>query len=144
MADMPRAHGYSPRGRPCHGAQDWHARGRVNVPGAWLAGVLLSIGLTTNHVDADLFGLWPERDQMPKLPAASVLVMANACFHRRADTPKSIASNGHVLEYLPPYSPDRNKIEQKWVHAKAKRRKTGSFCQRAVSEANLSPQAIIA
>lgn len=34
-----------------------------------------------------------------------------------------ITANGHILEYLPTYSPDLNPIEHKWAEAKAIRRK---------------------
>ena len=29
--DMPRKHGYSKKGTPCYGTQDWQAKERVNV-----------------------------------------------------------------------------------------------------------------
>lgn len=34
-----------------------------------------------------------------------------------------IEKAGHILEYLPPYSPDLNPIEPKWAQAKSRRRK---------------------
>ncbi len=97
----------------------------MNAIGARLAGVLLSVGLTTGNVDADIFNLWLEHDLIPKLPAGAVLVMDNTTFHRRADTIALITRAGHRLEYLPAYSPDLNPIEHKWAQAKAWRRKTG-------------------
>ena len=123
--DMPRLHGYASRGRRCPGLHDWHARGRINVIGAFLAGILLSVGLTTSNVDADIFNLWLEQDLLPKLPPGAVLVLDNASFHKRADTESLITGAGHILEYLPPYSPDLNRIEPVWAIAKATRRKTG-------------------
>lgn len=122
---MPRTHGYSARGHRCPGTHDWHARGRTNVLGALLAGALLTIGLTSANVDADIFNLWIERSLIPKLPPAAVVVMDNATFHRRSDTRIKIENAGHTLEYFPPYSPDLNPIEPKWAQAKAIRRKTG-------------------
>lgn len=122
---MPRTHGYSPRGRRCSGKHDWHARGRTNVLGALLSGVLLTVGLTCANVDADLFNLWIEHSLMPKLPPAAVVVMDNATFHTGSDTRTMIENAGHTLVYLPPYSPDLNPIEPKWAQAKAIRRKTG-------------------
>ena len=83
--------------------------------GALIASVLISTGLTTSNVGAELFSLWLEHDLIPKLPAASVLVMDLATFHQRADTSNIVATNGHLREYLPPYSPALNKIEQKWA-----------------------------
>jgi len=122
---MPRTHGYAPKGHRCFGTHDWHAKGRVNVIGALLAGVLLSVGLTEANVDADMFNLWLVQDLLPKLPPKSVLVMDNATFHRRSDTKAAIAEAEHTLEYLPAYSPELNDIEHKWAEAKSYRRKTG-------------------
>ena len=45
--------------------------------------------------------------------------MDNATFHKRQDTQEMIEKEGFILEYLPPYSPDLNPIEQKWAQAKA-------------------------
>ena len=123
--DQPRTHGYAPRGQQCFGTCDWNARGRVNVIGALLAGVLLSAGLTHANIDADIFNLWLKGDLLPKLPPASVLVMDRATFHRREDTKAAIKAAGHTLEYLPAYSPDLNGIEHTWAQAKSHRRKTG-------------------
>jgi len=133
---MPRRHGYAPRGQRCFGTQDWHVRGRINVIGALLGKVLPSIGLTTANVDADLFNMWLEQDLIPKLPAKSVLVMDNATFHKRADTRERIEAAGHTLEYLPPYSPDLNPIEQRWAQAKAVRRRTGRTTEQIFANQN--------
>ena len=43
--DMPRTHGYALKGKRCYGRQDWGAKGRTNVIGALLRGVLLTINL---------------------------------------------------------------------------------------------------
>jgi transposase len=59
---------------------------------------------------------------MPKLPKNSVIVMDNASFHKRLDIQQAILEAGHILEYLPPYSPDLNPIEHKWAQAKAIRK----------------------
>ena len=108
---MPRTHGYSAKGKRCFGLQDWNARGRVNVIGALLSGVLLSVGLTDANVDADIFHLWATEDLLPKLPDPSVLVLDNATFHKRQDTRRALERAGHTLLFLPPYSPDLNDIE---------------------------------
>ena len=122
---MPRTHGYAPRGKRYFGRRDCNAKGRINVIGALMAAALISAGLSTSNVDADMFNLWLRQDLIPKLPYAWVIVMDNATFHKRSDTNTMIASAGHTLEYLPPYSPDLNPIEHKWAQAKAIRRKTG-------------------
>ena len=49
--------------------------------------------------------------------------MDNAAFHKGKAMQQQIKAAGHILEYLPPYSPDLNPIEHKWAQAKSKRRK---------------------
>ena len=49
--------------------------------------------------------------------------MDNAAFHKRQDIQEAIKAAGHLLEYMPVYSPDLNPIEHKWAQAKALRRK---------------------
>ena len=56
---------------------------------------------------------------IPKLPAASVLVMDRATFHRRSDTKDAIKAAGRSLEYLPAYSPELNDIGHRWAQAKS-------------------------
>ena len=121
--DMPRTHGYAIKGKRCFGTHDWQARGRINVIGALLGTVLLTVGLFTGNINSDLFNRWLVDNLIPKLPPASVLVMDNATFHKRSDTKKSIKQAGHFLEYLPSYSPDYNPIEKKWAQAKATKRR---------------------
>ena len=48
--------------------------------------------------------------------------MDNASFHKRSDIKQAILAAGHILEYLPPYSPDLNPIEHKWAQSKAIRK----------------------
>ena len=60
------------------------------------------------------------------VPPGSVIVLDNATFHKRQDTQTMIAHAGHILEYLPPYSPDLNPIEHKSAQAKTIKRKTGT------------------
>ncbi|MDR2887480.1 MAG: transposase [Bacteroidales bacterium] len=56
-------------------------------------------------------------------PDRSVIVMANAAFHQKADRLKAIWTKGHSVSFLPPYSPDLNPIEKKWAQAKNIRKK---------------------
>jgi len=120
---MPRTHGYALVGKRCHGAQDWYARGRTNAIGALIDKALLTVGLFTTNVNADVFTAWLTQDLIPKLPDNAVRVMDNATFHKRSDTLKAIHDARHTALFLPPYSPDLNPIEQKWAQAKALRRK---------------------
>ncbi len=92
-------------------AFDWQAKGRTNVIGGVLGGILLGIGLFDFNVNATVFHGWVVQCLLPALPSNSVVVMDNASFHKRQDIQEAITQAGHILEYLPSYSPDLNPIE---------------------------------
>jgi transposase len=121
--DSPRTHGYIQRGKRCYAQKDWHAKGRLNAIGAIIGFAFLTVCLFDCNIDSDVFHAWLTRDLLPKTPEGSVIVMDNAAFHKRNDTIKAIEGAGHILEFLPPYSPDLNPIEHKWSQSKSIRRK---------------------
>lgn len=49
--------------------------------------------------------------------------MDNAAFHKSSKMKEQIKNARHIIEYLPPYCPELNPIEHKWVQAKSTRRK---------------------
>lgn len=73
-------------------------------------------------INTATFEAWLEQDLLPKLNHQTIIVMDNAAFHKALSTQELIHKAGHILEYLPPYSPDFNPIEHKWAQAKAIRR----------------------
>ena len=75
------------------------------------------------NINTAIFNSWVEQDLIPKLPNNSVVVTDNASFHKSPHLKTMIEKAGHILEYLPPYSPDLNPIEPKWAQAKSRRRK---------------------
>ncbi len=119
----PRSHGYALKGQRCYGTQDWGAKGRVNAIGALLGKTLLTVSLFKANINTEIFDAWVKKDLIPKLPPKSVVIMDNAAFHKSMAMKQALEKAGHTLEYLPPYSPDLNPIEQKWAQAKAYRRK---------------------
>jgi hypothetical protein len=122
---MPRTHGYALRGDRCYGTHDWGAKGRTNVIGALLDGVLLTVSMFNSTINTEIYTAWVKKDLIPKLPPQSIIVMDNATFHKGSDMRNAIENAGHILLYLPPYSPDLNPIEKKWGQAKALRRRIG-------------------
>lgn len=121
---MPRTYGYSAKGTRCYGSHDWGAKGRTNVIGAVIGKDLFVADLFHTNINTTIFSNWVEKCLIPKIPNNSVIVMDNASFHKGAAMKKSIEEAGHVLIYLPPYSPDLNPIEHKWAEKKAERRRT--------------------
>ena len=116
--DMPRAYGYSVKGKIAHGIHDWNVKRRTNAIGALLGASLIAVTLFDCTINTDIFYAWCKQLLIPVLPANSVIVMDNASFHKREDIYKLIADAGHQLEFLPPYSPDLNPIENKWANVK--------------------------
>ena len=121
--DMPRTHGYSRTGERCYGTHDWNAKGRKNVIAGLCGKSLLGCGIVEGNVDASVFNTWIDKMLIPDLPENSVVVMDNAAFHKSQKTRELIENHGHIIEFLPPYSPDLNPIEHKWAQAKSIRKK---------------------
>lgn len=55
-----------------------------------------------------------------KFPKGSVFVFDNARAHHSYEFLDLIQEAGFMVEFLPPYSPDLNPIEQLWGNIKAK------------------------
>jgi transposase len=115
---MPRTHGYSIKGSRCYGTKDWGAKGRTNVIGGLINNKLLTVALTDSNINSNIFITWLRNDLIPLLPPNAIIVMDNASFHLNSDVRTYIEQAGHILEYLPTYSPDLNPIEHKWAQAK--------------------------
>ena len=62
----------------------------------------------------DLFEIWLSECLLPQLPLGSVIVLDNASFHKGQSIEEIVSEAGCELWYLPPYSPDLNKIERWW------------------------------
>ncbi len=65
-----------------------------------------------------LIEIWVEQMLVPALKPGQVVVMDNASFHKSARIQQLIEQAGCELLFLPPYSPDLNKIEKFWARLK--------------------------
>ena len=65
-------------------------------------------------MDSLLFESWFQSMLMPSIPANSVIVMDNASFHRKSRLIPIAEEQGHMILFLPPYSPELNLIEKFW------------------------------
>jgi len=73
----------------------------------------------------DIFVAYVQQQLVPTLRPGDVVVMDNLSSHKRAAVRTAIEAAGCRLEYLPPYSPDLNPIEQAFAKLKALLRKAG-------------------
>jgi putative transposase len=58
---------------------------------------------------------------IPELNPNSTLILDNAPFHRKNDVYQIAQDAGHSVLFLPPYSPDFNRIEQDFAIIKKRR-----------------------
>ena len=66
---------------------------------------------------------WIRHFLLPNLNTSTVIVMDNATFHKNTETLEMITDAGYIIEFIPPYSPDLNPIENKWSEKKVYIRK---------------------
>ena len=88
-------------------------------------------GPTTREV----FESYLERLLAPSLCPGKVVVMDNLSSHRGGKVRELIEGKGCELLYLPPYSPDLNRIEEAFAKLKALLRKAGARTREALIEA---------
>ncbi|ANV84682.1 hypothetical protein AWQ21_09970 [Picosynechococcus sp. PCC 7003] len=67
--------------------------------------------LVTGSVNAICFETWLSHWLMPQLKENSILVTDNAPIHRKSRIRELADQKGHIVKFLPKYSPDFNKIE---------------------------------
>lgn len=69
-------------------------------------------------VDGELFLAWVKQGLVPVLQPGDVVILDNLSTHKVAGVQAAIEAAGARLEYLPPYSPDFNPIENMWSKVK--------------------------
>jgi len=74
-------------------------------------------------MDSKLFEAWFESRLLPALEVNMYIVMDNAAFHRKRKLIPLAQKAGVHLVFLPPYSPNLNKIELFWAWLKRHLRK---------------------
>lgn len=111
--------------------QAWGPRGeRVvdDVPvGRWetysVIAALREEGVTAPMVlrgamDTESMRAWVRTQLAPSLRRGDIVVLDNVSFHSDEEIAELIARRGARLEFLPPYSPDLNPIEEAWGKVK--------------------------
>ena len=76
---------------------------------------LLALVLFKGSTNALWFNQWLAEYLIPELKPNSTLILLildNAPFHRKDDVFRLAKQTGHKVLFLPPYSPDFNRIEQ--------------------------------
>jgi transposase len=116
-------YGWKERGQRFHAIKSGRREGRVNMMAALCNQNLIAPFTVEGACNRTLFEMWLETCLLPVLEPGQVVVMDNATFHKGGRIEQLIQDAGCKLLYLPPYSPDFNKIEQCWSWLKSRIRK---------------------
>lgn len=106
-------YGWAKRGRRIYGERQGRRCKRENL----VAGrrkyrkELIAPMLFEGSLDAVTFEKWLELYLLPALTRVSVLIMDNAPIHRKNRIKELVERAGHIVLFLPTYSPDLNDIE---------------------------------
>lgn len=108
---MQRTHGYAPRGERVVASVPLREWAAVTFVGALTSAGLVAPWATQGAMNGEWFLAYVEQILVPALRPGMVVVMDNLPCHKVAGVEEAIVAAGCRLEYLPPYSPDLNPIE---------------------------------
>ena len=116
-------YGYSPRGERLYALKSGRRNGRINMIAAYCNGHLLAPFTLEGACNRTVFETWLETCLIPELKPTQKLIIDNATFHKGGRIEALVEAAGCQVWYLPPYSPDFNKIENCWSWIKSRIRK---------------------
>jgi transposase len=116
-------YGWNQQGERFHALKSGRREGRVNMIAALCNQNLIAAFTVEGACNRTVFETWLETCLVPTLVTGQVVVMDNATFHKGGRIEQLIEEAGCQVLYLPPYSPDLNKIEQCWSWLKSRIRK---------------------
>jgi transposase len=108
---MQRTHGYAPQGERVAAATPLGGWKTVTFVGALTTGGWIAPWAFEGAMNGEWFLAYVEQLLAPSLRPGMVVVMDNLPSHKVAGVETAIRAKGCRLEYLPPYSPDLNPIE---------------------------------
>jgi transposase InsO family protein len=115
-----RKYGWSPAGLPCFDTQRLRRDARWSVlPALTVDGYMPDPLIVLGGVQMHQFEEWFEEKVLPQLRPAQIVIMDNASIHGSDLVAQLCQDAGIQLEYLPPYSPDLNPIEESFNVLKA-------------------------
>jgi transposase len=108
-----------------------HWRTTTFVAGLRLGGLGAPM-LLDGAMNADAFLAYVEHVLVPELQPGDIVIMDNLSVHKGAAIRGAIQAAGASLQFLPPYSPDFNPIEQAFAKLKALMRKAAARTKEAL------------
>lgn len=116
-------YGYNEKGQRFYALKSGRRQGRVNMIAAKCLDRLMAPFTVEGSCNRTVFETWLENCLLPVLKPGQVLIVDNATFHKGGKIEELLAKMGCRILYLPPYSPDLNKIENCWSWLKSRIRK---------------------
>jgi transposase len=113
-------YGWNKRGERFHALKVGQRQGRVNMIAAYCNRQLFAPFTIVGACNRTVFETWIEKCLMPALKPGQWLVIDNATFHKGGRIEALLQQVGCKVLYLPPYSPDLNKIENCWSWLKSR------------------------
>ena len=113
-----RQYGYAPRGVRLHGLVPGRAFDRVSIVAAKCGDRVVERHEYPGFMNSRLFEFWFML-LLKVIPNGSVIIMDNASWHRKKVLREMARLAMCRIIFLPPYSPDFNKIEKLWANLKA-------------------------
>ncbi len=107
-------YGYSPKGERCYALKSGKRTERVSWIAALKEGKVFAPLTFEGSCNRDLFETWLEKSLIPQLQPGNIIIIDNATFHKGQSIREIVEEAGCEIWYLPPYSPDLNKIERWW------------------------------
>lgn len=104
-----------------YGERSGHTRPRTSLIAAKKGKKLLAPVLFQGSTNSIWFNEWLKNNLFPELKIKSTLILDNAPFHKKKEIMDIAKQGGDDVLFLPPYSPDFNKIEQDFAILKKQR-----------------------
>jgi len=117
------SYGWNAKGSRFYALKSGIRQGRVNMIAAYCEGELLAPFTVEGSCNRTVFETWLETCLIPTLKVGQIVIADNATFHKGGRILQLIEAAGCQLKYLPPYSPDLNKIKRCWSWLKSRIRK---------------------
>lgn len=113
-------YGYAPRGERVSALKSGNRQGRINMIAAYRDTHLIAPFTVEGACNRVVFETWLETCLLPVLHPGDWVILDNATVHHGGRIAELIESVGAQLVYLPPYSPDLNRIEKCWAWLKSR------------------------
>lgn len=117
-------YGWNEKGKRFYDLKSGKRSIRVSIMSGLCQGKLIAPLTFEGACNRLVFEQWLEEQLLPLLNSGQMLILDNATFHKGEKIRFLVESVGCSLQYLPPYSPDLNKIENYWFPIKNRVRKS--------------------